>query len=239
MAKFPGATWRPSPNRTVGGMTPQPRGVVLHIEQGSDASCQAWFQNPASQVSAHFSVSKTGAISQYVDTCDAAWAEAAGNASWLSIEHEGLSGDQLTAAQIQADARILAWCKQTCGYTFPWTLADTPSGEGIGWHGMGGVAWGNHPGCPGLAVQQQRPLIIAAALALISPQPTPEGNMGWPQIWHDGTRQIVIGVPGCAPFQLEAPGDGSILTGSTETWPYEGPFSAGTIDNVIAAGKTS
>lgn len=234
--KAPFATWRPSPNRTVGGMTPQPDGVVLHIEQGSDASCQAWFQSPASQVSAHFSVSKLGAISQYVDTGDAAWAEAAGNARWISIEHEGVAGDSLTGAQITADATILAWLKDECGMHFPLTLTDQPGTPGIGWHGMGGAAWGNHPDCPGDPVKAQRPLIIAATLAILDPQPTPEVPVDFPQIWHDATRQVAVGVPGCRPFLVPLPADGSEATGPQEQWPYVGPWSSAMIDEVLKAG---
>lgn len=47
--------------------------VVLHIIVGSQASARAKFQNPASRVSAHFSISKAGAVEQYVSVLDTAY----------------------------------------------------------------------------------------------------------------------------------------------------------------------
>jgi hypothetical protein len=56
----------------------------------------AWFHDPSAEASSHFGVGKDGRMYQWVDTDDAAWAEMAGNSSWISIECEGHSGDSLT-----------------------------------------------------------------------------------------------------------------------------------------------
>lgn len=174
MARCSFANWLPSPNDYGGGMAAQPRGVVLHIEQGTEASAAAWFHTPTSQVSAHFGVSKGGLVDQFVDTDSAAWAEVEGNDAWVSIEHEGYSGEALTPAQLAGTVRVIAWLKGHeggPGYAFPLQVTDTPDRPGIGWHGMGGAAWGNHPACPGDPIRAQRPAIIADVLTLLAGHP--------------------------------------------------------------------
>lgn len=47
---------------------------MLHTEGGSEAGTRAWFANPASQVSAHFGAGLNGAIDQFVQLGDRAWA---------------------------------------------------------------------------------------------------------------------------------------------------------------------
>jgi N-acetylmuramoyl-L-alanine amidase len=160
MARMPGAQWRPVPNCTDNGQEAV-YGVVLHIMEGTLDGSDAWFRNTKSQASAHFGVGKDGRIYQWVDTKDRAWAESAGNRTWLSIEHEGRSGDSLTPAQLAATARIVAWMHQVHG--FPLQITDSVTGRGIGWHGMGGAAWGGHYDCPGSPIKAQRADIIAAA----------------------------------------------------------------------------
>jgi LysM repeat protein len=166
MAIMPGVTVRLVPNRTKGGQD-SVQGIILHIMQGSLDGSDSWFRNTISQASAHFGVGKKGAIYQWVDTDDRAWAQAAGNRNWLSIEHEGYAGDTLTAPQLAATAKIVAWAQQI--YKFPLQATDSTSGKGVGWHGMGGSLWGGHTGCPGDPIKNQRAAIIAAAKAIITP----------------------------------------------------------------------
>jgi hypothetical protein len=172
MARMPGATWRPVPNCTKGGQD-SVRGVVLHVMAGTLDGSDSWFRNPAAQASAHFGVGKDGRIFQWVDTADRAWAQADGNRTWLSIEHEGQGGDSLTAKQLTATASIVAWMHKTHGVKLQ--NAESPSGTGIGWHGMGGAAWGGHTACPGTPIKNQRGAIIAAAGGNPAP-PTPGGG---------------------------------------------------------------
>lgn len=160
MARMPAATWRPVPNCTKGGQQAV-YGVVLHIMEGTLDGSDSWFRNPSSQASAHFGVGKDGRIYQWVDTADRAWAQSAGNRTWLSIEHEGHTGDTLTAAQLAATARIVAWAHQEHGVLLQPT--DSVTGRGVGWHGMGGADWGGHYDCPGNPIKAQRAAIIAAA----------------------------------------------------------------------------
>lgn len=158
----------PTPNEVPGGMGAIV-GVVLHIQQGNQAGSIAWCKNPASQVSAHFFAPKVGTPVQLVDTADEAWAQAAGNSGWLSIENEGYSGQELTGDQIEACAQILA--RAHAVYGVPLWSTDSPSSGGLGWHGMGGDAWGGHPDCPGEPVKAQRPAILARAAQLLDQAP--------------------------------------------------------------------
>jgi hypothetical protein len=145
------------------------RGLILHIQQGTEAGTDSWFHNPASQVSAHFGAAKDGTLDQWVDTDDEAWAEIAGNPFWVSVEEEGNSGESLTGPQVASTAKLYAWlCHE---YGLPLQSTDNPEGTGLGWHGMGGLLWG-HPNCPGDPIKAQRPDILAQAAAIIS-QPTP------------------------------------------------------------------
>lgn len=169
MAIMPGVKFRPVPNCTKGGMRAY-YGVVLHIMEGTLWGSDSWFRNPVAQASSHFGVGKDGTIIQWVDTDDRSWAEAAGNPYWISIEHEGHAGDSLTDAQIEADGRILAWAHKVHGVQLQST--DSVDGRGLGWHGMGGAAWGGHTGCPGNPIKAQRAAILKAAGAA-DPTPTP------------------------------------------------------------------
>lgn len=183
MARMPGAEWiGPTPNKYDGGQT-DVHGLVLHIQEGTEAGSEAWFTNPQAQASAHFLNPKQGGLRQLVDTADASWAEMAGNRHWISIENEGMSGDSLTPSQLENAAQLLAWLHQT--YSTPLQATDDPNGQGLGWHGMGGDAWGGHFDCPGEPIKSQRPSIIARAQQILGaasvqvPQPSPNHPV-WP-----------------------------------------------------------
>ncbi|GAC1402577.1 MAG: hypothetical protein NVSMB64_02630 [Candidatus Velthaea sp.] len=166
MARFSEATWDgPVPNRTVGQMVHPVMGLVIHIEQGSEAGTDGWFHNPQSQVSAHFGVSKNGVFEQFVDTDDKAWAISSGNRYWISVENEGMPGDSLSEFQLTACGKLLAWLHVTDNV--PLIKTDDPSHRGLGWHGMGGEQWG-HPNCPGPSIVAQRDLVIAVAHQMLA-----------------------------------------------------------------------
>lgn len=160
MARMPGAEWRPiSINHTKGGN--RPRVVILHIIVGTLAGADAWFRNSRSRVSAHFGVSKDGRIRQWVDTADRAWANAGANPYSISIENEGQVGDALTSAQIEANARILAWAAKT--HSIPIQVNNSVGGSGLSYHRMA-AAWSlGGTACPGDRIIAQRPAIVARA----------------------------------------------------------------------------
>ncbi len=170
MAKFSGAVWHSVRNYTKGGQD-QVLGVVVHIMDGTLEGSQSWFNNPAANASSHFGTGKDGQLRQWVDTADRAWAQAAGNRTYLSVENEGRGGDSLTKAQITANAKVLAWAHTK--YGVPLVLANKVGDKGLAYHALGGAAWGGHTSCPGSHVVAQLPLIVAEAKAILQIKDTP------------------------------------------------------------------
>lgn len=154
----------PTPNRNPGGMR-SIFGVCLHIQQGTEPGSESWERNPAAQVSSHFLAPKTGRLKQMVDTADRAWAQAGGNDNYLSIECEGLSGQTLTADQVESCAEVLA--RASVNYGVPLILADKPGDHGLIYHAAGGDDWGGHPDCPGSPIIAQRSAIIQRAAQIV------------------------------------------------------------------------
>lgn len=142
------------------------RGVILHIAEGSYAGTVAWQNNPGSDVSSHFTAAKDGRLAQGVDTDDTAWTQGAGNGRWISVENEGFHTEAPTWQQVESNAQILARAHVECGV--PLQMTDDPNGRGLGWHGMGGAAWGGHYGCPGEGFKAARGAIIARATEIVS-----------------------------------------------------------------------
>lgn len=142
------------------------RGLVIHIAEGSYAGTVAWERNASSDISSHWVLAKDGRCAQMVDTDDRPWTQADGNSAWLSVECEGYAGDSLTPQQLEVVAQLLARANQV--YGVPLQLADSPSGRGLGWHGIGGAAWGGHTGCPGAPIVAQRGAIVARAQEIIN-----------------------------------------------------------------------
>lgn len=111
----PQVVWVPSPNFWHGRKGQRVLSIVLHIMQGTLHGTDAWFQNRASNVSAHYGIGKNGEIHKYVATSDSAWhagevvnptapllleqPNVNPNLWSIGIEHEGMSGDALTSAQ--------------------------------------------------------------------------------------------------------------------------------------------
>jgi hypothetical protein len=178
MARYPNARWIPSPNH--GGPLTRSLGLILHVEQGTETGSAAWFCNPQSQASSHFGVAKTGVVDQFVDTNLRSWAQAAGNSSYLSVETEGFATEPLTDAQVAAVADIYRWLHGQPEAQFGFTLAEHPGDTGLGWHGMGGAAWGGHDSCPGELRKAQRTRILT--IANPTPTPTPTGGMDMSQV---------------------------------------------------------
>ena len=100
-------------NYTKGRGGKRVRYVVIHVQDGTQAGSIAWFQNPNSNVSAHYLISMQGDVVQMVDEADSAWH--AGN--WdvnqtsIGIEHEGQPSKgpwTPTRPQLQASAELVA-----------------------------------------------------------------------------------------------------------------------------------
>ncbi len=110
---YPGARWVASPNYSSRGGTAV-REVAIHTMQGSYAGSISWFQNPASQVSAHYLIrSSDGQVTQMVRESQKAWHVGSHNAHSIGIEHEGYisNPDWYTSAMYNASAAIT---RQSC-----------------------------------------------------------------------------------------------------------------------------
>lgn len=171
--RYTAATWRPlTGNYHPGGIWPI--GLVLHVMEGTLEGSDSWFRRAPTKddpgSSAHFGVAKDGRIWQWVDTADRAWAQADGNESYVSVECEEWVGDTLTAAQVATLVRLVQWMHDHHG--MPFALANHPGERGLGYHSMGGTAWGNHP-CPGAPIIAARQAILNAAQGGIRPMYDP------------------------------------------------------------------
>lgn len=216
MAVCPFARQEPSPNH--GGAVSGHAGCVIHVTAGeSDPS--GWFDNPTSQVSAHFGIGNgqggfvDGELAQYVDTDFQSWAEMAGNATYVSVETEGEPTEALTTAQIQTFARLYAWLHAE--YGFPFLVVDVPGEAGLITHGDGGAAWGGHTDCPGPLRTPQRAEIVYLAALAANPAPPPPPQMEeeemttWTDLKSDGTealRHVTGVVNGVAYHWWQPPG---------------------------------
>jgi hypothetical protein len=246
MTRMPGATWRPVKNFHANGVK-EHRGLVLHVQAGNNSPF-GWFNNPASQASSDFWVGKDGTIEQYVNTgTDYAWAQAAGNPYYASVETEGQPGEPLTAAQVEGVAKIYAWGHKT--FSWPLTVVDSTTAHGLTYHGVGGSAWGGHTGCPGDKRKAQRSAIIARAKQLVEP-PAPAAKKYEPfpgaAFFKTGRKSPIIAAMhkrlvavGCNHYQSSANADvwGSGDEASYAAWQRHLGYRDGDADGI--PGKTS
>jgi len=100
----------------------RPAAIVIHISEGTLSSADAWFNNEAANVSAHYCVGRVGEIHQYVSEEDTAYhAGSPVNPTWrllrprvnpnfytIGIEHEGRAQDPWDDAQYAASAGLVA-----------------------------------------------------------------------------------------------------------------------------------
>ncbi len=183
MARYSGAQWRPiSVNYSAVGIAP--RFLVVHGTQGSLSGTDSWFRNPAASASAHFGIGKTGVIYQWVDTAYKAWHATAANSIAIGAEMEMYQGEALTAAQVEALARLFAWVHQAHPVV-PLRRASGPSDAGLIGHSEGGTAWGDHAD-PGAPVYAQFAQIVARAAG----QPVPADP--YPTLSQGATGPAVV-----------------------------------------------
>lgn len=118
---MPNIIWKGSPNFWSGRQGYKPEGIVVHIMAGTLIGTDAWFNNPKSQVSAHYGIGKKGEIHQYVKEEDSAWqAGTVSNPSALlikpninpnlytiGIEHEGSESDEWMEEMKNASATLI------------------------------------------------------------------------------------------------------------------------------------
>ncbi len=116
---YPNAIWNPASSANYSaGRSSAITTVVIHVTQGSYAGTISWFQNPDSQVSAHYVVrSADGEVTHMVADGDTAWHARSGNPYSIGIEHEGFVDNPswFTDAMYRSSASLTAWLCDTYG----------------------------------------------------------------------------------------------------------------------------
>ncbi len=141
-ADYPGATWYGNNGRNYSNRERGPAAIdkiVVHVAQGTYSGTLGWFRNPDNTgSSAHYTVSKYGAVGQSVRDEDIAW-----HAGWwktnrrsIGVEHAGYVGDPswFTKEMYNASAKLSAWLSRKYG-------VPVDRRHIIGHHEV--------PGCPG------------------------------------------------------------------------------------------
>ena len=147
--RYPLASWAATPNFWTAHNGR--RAVVLHIAQGGFLSSVKHMRENGT--SSHFIVSKSGAVVQMVDVNDSAWANgisfAGGvwhcphkhiveptwdygladhlnpNSTTISVEHEGMSGEPPTPAQLASTVALLQWLGKLFPSLLPYRAGET------------------------------------------------------------------------------------------------------------------
>lgn len=146
--------------RNHGGLMTHHLGLVIHVQEGNN-SLFTRFNDPDTEVSSTWWAAKDGRIERYVPTDIAAWAQAAGNSLYNSVETEGFTNEPLTLLQCAAIAHLMRIGHAR--YHWPYKVTNRVGRRGLIWHGAGGNAWGGHPDCPGDLRKAQRALIVHLA----------------------------------------------------------------------------
>ena len=104
------------PNNYTPGRTRGIDRVVIHVADGTYGGTLAWFADKRAGVSAHYTVSSTGAVGQSVSEHNTCWhsGDWQMNSRSIGIEHEGRQpGWKPTPAQLAASAELVAGiCKR-------------------------------------------------------------------------------------------------------------------------------
>ena len=113
---YKNAVQRPLKRHTSPGSLTEKKNVILHITDGATAAgAIAWFENPASQVSAHFVIDRDGTITQLASIAAVTWHARNFNRRSIGIEHVGTAKLPCTHEQYQKSAVLIAWCCQQAG----------------------------------------------------------------------------------------------------------------------------
>lgn len=170
MARFACANWRPI-SSNMGENIINNYGLILHHQAGN-GSLFNFFNNPSAEVSAHFWVSKTGVIEQYVDTGRVAWHGRSLNTNYVGVETEGCAtspyAEPFTDAQIQALARLYKEGNKTHGW--PNRIINQQGQFGFGFHRMA-----VNTGCPCDERNNKRQTILNIAFGATPKPPAPTG----------------------------------------------------------------
>lgn len=193
-----------TPNRYPGSLPHSAvQGVIMHTMVGNLPGTDSVFMNPSFGASAHFGISQTGQVIQWVPLGSGAWHIVSGNGHWYGIEHADNADphNPITEAQAFASAQIVQALSQAA--IFPLQVCNSTGGEGYGCHYLGGAAWGGHscpdypsPGVP-FARSTQRAGILASAKSIgagepvVPPKPSPAPVESNPTLSEGATGSAV------------------------------------------------
>lgn len=183
----------PTQNFTTGRKGHTPIAVVFHVEDGTEDGTMSWFKNPASQVSAHYSVARDGTIHQYVKEEDSAWAVGIVNKPiWknyipgvnpnyytISIEHEGHPEDGFTDIQIANSIKLATEIVKR------WNI-PVDADHLIGHNQLDTVTRAH---CPGdkfpfdKVISTIKANLAPAPKPIVTPAPTPTPTLDWTNHW--------------------------------------------------------
>jgi hypothetical protein len=200
MARFDCAEWKPIGANTGGRIGPN-LGLILH-HAVAYGSLWSFFNNPTSEVSAHFWVALDGRIEQYVDTDVVAWHGRSLNSRYVGVETEGCGAsfnyaEPMTQAMVNALARIYGEGNRRHGWAY--TLANADGQPGFGYHRMA-----VNTACPCDIRLARRQEILNIAQGQPAPKPpeppkpppTPEDEeMGVSQVVQRGNQLHCFHVP--------------------------------------------
>jgi N-acetyl-anhydromuramyl-L-alanine amidase AmpD len=152
----------PGVNHNSGGN--HPRMFVVHIMVGFMAGTDTIFRNPHTEASAHFGVSRTGDVWQWVRTGDQAWHAFDANHYSIGVEHEGFPTQKLTDKQIEASGKLYAWVNREYPAVDLW-MNKRIEGSGIAYHEKYHEWNLNAHSCPGKIIEAQLDDILSVAKA--------------------------------------------------------------------------
>jgi hypothetical protein len=147
-------------NHNNGGNSPKL--LVVHIMVGYMAGTDTIFRNSHTEASAHFGVSKTGKIWQWVRTGDIAWHAFDANDHSIGVEHAGFPWEGLTDAQVEATGELYAWLNSQYPAIDLWRNIHL-NGSGIGYHEQYPEWNRDAHSCPGRLIETQIPDILSVA----------------------------------------------------------------------------
>lgn len=188
---LPGINHYPITNHGYGPFQKPMLGLVYHVNQ-SNGRLENFFRN-SNDVTPNFQIYKEGPPTQYLPLDWQPWCQTAGNQQYAAAESEGFLTEAWNPNQLYWGAVIAKAYHDYMGMHLQ--LADAPGQVGLGWHGMGGAAWGNHPGCPGDLRKNQRPIIIQMASGAPAPAPPPppeSKDYNKMRFWRKPTTGLIV-----------------------------------------------
>jgi len=152
----------PGVNHNSGGN--EPKLFIVHIMVGYMGGTDTIFRNPHTQASAHFGVSRSGKVWQWVRTEDIAWHAFAANDHSIGVEHAGFPWEKLTDAQVEASGELMAWVNSVYPAVDLWRNVNL-NGSGIGYHEQHPEWNEDAHSCPGKLIESQIGDILSVAKA--------------------------------------------------------------------------